>query len=211
MSRPTVPECVPAVGLSVWNLDAGMQKALNELSTTPSIDIGEQVQLTILNTKILEDSDASSHLVTRKEQRDVHVTDVAFKISRAKENFSKENFVVAIRGSPGIGKSWTSLFYIQKLMQQSTAEQRPIIFQPGKSTNRKTYLIMPPDATKNKKEWTVYLLKGDAITNAWYDCSIIDLVIDPPHFPKGEIPIPMPLIGAQGHLFIPASLDDRHL
>jgi hypothetical protein len=42
-------------------------------------------------------------------------------------------------------------------------------------------------------------------------CRIIDLVIDPAHFPPGETPLPSVLISASGHCFIPASPDDRHL
>ena len=140
----------------------------------------------------------------------------------SRENLSKQKFIVAVRGSPGIGKSRSSLLYIRELMQQ-TAHRPPIIFEFGESQSRTTYLITPSELSRERKaggpssgnirnEWIVYTLPQSKVPSEWSECPIIDFVIDPAQFPKDESPSPSALAeAASGHCFIPVSLDDRHL
>lgn len=218
---------VPVLDETEWKEDEELTAAFRELQTKEAIDLGEGVQVIPSNWNFLQDqSGASSHLVTRQEQR--NVIDYAFMKSR--ENLSMQEFFLAIRGSPGIGKSRSALLYIRKLMQQATA-RRPIILEFGKSQSRKTYLIMPPEgkepsqATNSdgtscsesgnvqvEKGWIAYRLLRNKVPEKWIDCPIIDFVIDPAQFSRGESPSPSALAeAAGGHCFIPVSPDDRHL
>ena len=124
--KPEVEEKVPVVEQTAWKADAASKAALQELATAESMEIDEGIEVIPLNSKLLGDNNASSHLVTRREQRDV--VDFAFKVSR--ENLSKYSVTISVRGSPGIGKSWSLLLYIRKLMKQ-TEHRRPIIFERG--------------------------------------------------------------------------------
>lgn len=168
--------------------------------------MAEEIEVVPLNSKLLGDDNASSHLVTRREQRDV--VDYAFKVSR--EKLSKRRLIVAVRGSPGIGKSWSGLLYIRKLMQQTTG-RRPIIFERGTGIRRRTVLVMPETGDGGDEKWVVYHLQGKELPSEWFDCGIIDLVVDPAHFGKDEIPTKSPMLEARGHIFIPVYPDDRHL
>jgi hypothetical protein len=66
---------------------------------------------------------------------------------------------------------------------------------------------MPPGDGGDGK-WVAYQLVVQ-LPDEWEDCGIIDVVIDPAQFSKGETP--SLLVYAQGHSFIPISPDDRHL
>jgi hypothetical protein len=207
-------EKVPAVQSTVWKEDEDLSNSFHELASNNPVNLKENVEIIPMNKNLLNDRSASSHLVTRQEQR--AVISWAFKVSR--ENLSKRRFIAAIRGSPGIGKSWSALLYIRKLMQQKTG-RRPIIFEHGLMHARKLYLIMTPkpellnaeSGTGVDEKWVVYRLIEKELPSEWNECGIIDLVVDPAHFGVGETPSPSPLIGASGHIFIPVSPDDRHL
>jgi hypothetical protein len=93
--KDVIPEIVPEVDPSIWKEDEEMKEAFHKLATRDSFTLKDDIELIPLNTRILGDETASPHLVTRKEQRDV--TDCAFNISR--NNLSKRNFIVTIRGS----------------------------------------------------------------------------------------------------------------
>jgi pantothenate kinase len=121
--KPTPAEKVPEIQTNVWKEDEGLTEAFVELATKAAICLKEDVEVIPLSEKLLPDENASSHLVTRREQRDV----VAYALRASRENLGKRRFIVAIRGSPGIGKSWSGLLYIRTLMQQTTG-RRPILF-----------------------------------------------------------------------------------
>jgi hypothetical protein len=207
-------EKVPAVQSTVWKEDEDLSTSFHELSSNKPVTLKENVELIPMNENLLHDRSTSCHLITRQEQR--AVISWAFKVSR--ENLEKRRFIAAIRGSPGIGKSWSALLYIRKLMQQKTG-RRPIIFEHGSVHARKMYLIMTPkpellnaeSGTGVDEKWVVYRLIAEKLPSEWNECSIIDLVVDPAHFGVGETPSSSPLIEASGHIFIPVSPDDRHL
>lgn len=168
-----------------------------------------------LKARIFGDASASPHLVTREEQR--KVVDYAFKKSR--DYLTKRRFTVAVRGSPGIGKRWSGLLYIRKLLTvKEPADRRPILFEHGaSSTQRTTFLLMPILAAEDQQysysyEWVAYRLRQPMhVPREWTECRIIDLVVDPAQFDKGVTPVPSLLVVAIGHCFIPVSPDDRHL
>ena len=199
-------EEVPIVDETVWTADAALTAKFKGLATAEPQALSEGIEVIPLKSNFLDDSNASPHLVTRKEQRDV--VDYAFKVSR--ENLSKRGVTVSVRGSPGIGKSWSLLLYIRKLMHQSE-QRRPIIFEFGQSPNkRKTLLIMPPSSSN--EQWAVFKLKLNEVPDDWVECGIIDIVVDPAQFSKDTQPSPLVLVSAsKGHCFIPVSPDDRHL
>jgi pantothenate kinase len=114
-------EEVPVVELTVWKEDEDLSNSFHELSSNNPVKEMENVEIIPMNRNLLNDSSASSHLITRQEQR--AVINWAFKVSR--ENLSERRFIAAIRGSPGIGKSWSALLYIRKLMQQKIG-RRPV-------------------------------------------------------------------------------------
>lgn len=196
-------ETVPVVDESVWIEDNELTEAFHNLATAVALNLGEDVQVIPLKKKILSNRIASPHLVTRVEQR--NVVDYAFKMSRAR--LSKQRLTIALRGSPGIGKSWSALLYIRKLMNQTTG-RRPIIFEHGTPNYRKTYLLIGGDQDET---WIAYLLRPSKVPEDWVDCSLIDIVVDPAQFGQDETPSPSLLVSAMGHCFIPASPDDRHL
>lgn len=159
-----------------------------------------------------QSSAPSKNIVSRPEQREV--IQFAFNLSR-EENLRTAGVCIALRGSPGIGKSWSALLYIRLLMIQKE-NRRPIIYEMGTSLqNRTTYLIYPKKVKKDGDEgkaWTVYTLgKQEKVSIVWMRSKLVDFVIDPPQFSSGADPQPSALIGAAGHTFIPASTDSRHL
>jgi hypothetical protein len=202
---PTPPEeIVPEVDGSIWEEDNELTENFRQLANTEPRALGEDVEVIPLQNYIFVDTNASPHLVTRVEQR--KVVDYAFKVSR--DNLSKRRVTIAVRGSPGIGKSWSGLLYIRKLLNQSTG-RRPIIFEHGEPGIRMTYLIMPPDGDE---AWVAHRLKPNMdVPREWIECGIIDLVVDPAQFGEWETPGPSRLVASMGHCFIPASPDDRHL
>jgi hypothetical protein len=92
---------------TVWKEDEDLTNSFHELSSNNPVNLKENVEIIPMNQNLLNDSSASSHLVTRQEQR--AVIKWAFKESR--ENLSERRFIAAIRGSPGIDKSWSALLY----------------------------------------------------------------------------------------------------
>jgi hypothetical protein len=156
-------------------------------------------------------STASKNIVSRPEQREVILC--AFDLSR--KNLSKAGVCIAVRGSPGIGKSWSALLYIRMLMNQKD-NRRPIIYEIGTWYKRRTtYLIYPKEVEHDGDEgkaWTVYELDDQKkVSRKWIESRVVDFAIDPPQFPTGVDPRASDLIGASGHTFIPASTDNRHL
>ena len=198
---------------TVWKADAALTAAFEELATAESFALAEGIEVIPLNSNLLGDDNVSSHLVTRSEQR--AVVDYAFKVSR--ENLSKYSVTISVRGSPGIGKSWSSLLYIRKLMKQPE-HRRPIIFERGQSPDERTTLLILPPSSESSSEgddenkWTVHELQLNKVPKDWVECGIIDIVVDPAQFPKDTTPSPSVLVSvARGHCFIPVAPDDRHL
>ena len=109
---------LPAIDPSIWLEDEGQTAAFRELQTQKTVSLaGGGVEVIPLTHRILDGESASlstNHLVTRPEQR--KMIDYAFEQSRM--NLSKQKYVIAVRGSPGIGKSRSALLYIRRLMQQ---------------------------------------------------------------------------------------------
>lgn len=156
-------------------------------------------------TNLLGDPTSTTYLVTRVEQR--AVVEHAIKLSR--NYLDAVRHTVALRGSPGIGKIWSSLLYLRILMNQPTRERRSILFERGEDPKKgKLYLLAP----RSGSTWDVLRLRGEqSLPREWEDCSKIDIGIDPPQFSKGEEPAASPLMIAFGHKFIPFSPEDRHL
>lgn len=78
-----------------------MATAFQQLSISEAYGLGEGVEVVFLTTNLLRDDTATSYLVTRPEQR--KVVEYAFTVSRNSLNIARHT--VALRGSPGIGKS----------------------------------------------------------------------------------------------------------
>jgi hypothetical protein len=100
-------EKVPEVQPTVCEEDEDLSKSFYQLATTNPVKLKENVEVIHMNKNLLDDENATSHPLTRKEQRDV--VNGAFAVSR--DNLSKRNLIAAIRGSPGIGKSWSALLF----------------------------------------------------------------------------------------------------
>lgn len=210
---------LPKVG-DEWQADHPGQVGFVAFATNPSVcatvegEDDQGIEVIGIPNSILTVPNmlAPSHnIVSRQEQRNVVRT--AFQLSR---KYSKIKCVcITLRGSPGIGKSWSALLYIRILMTQKE-NRRPIIYEMGTEiTDRTTYLIYPENFENDGDEgkaWTVYKLKSqERPAPEWKLSELVDFVIDPPQFASGEEPQSSPLIGARGHTFIPASTDNRHL
>lgn len=185
------------------------------LATTPFLQEEQGIEVLFLGQTItfIDSPGSSTNLVSRQEQRDA--IDLAFKMSRdrlkdkAIIETRRDGLCIALRGSPGIGKSWSSLLYIRKLMNQ-TETRRPIVFESGPNPHsRVTHLIMPE--SEQNGGWKVYELRKGKYIDEWKRFKKLDVVIDPAQFPSGETPSPSIWIGAAGHTFIPASTDNAHL
>ena len=61
--------------------------------------------------------------------------------------------------------------------------------------------------------WTVYRCHTQAIDLPWewLECTILDVVNNPPQIPAGVKPTSSILLNSRGHHFIPISPDNRHL
>ena len=198
---------VPAVDLAIWEKVESTAAAFRQAATAKSLPLGEEVEVIPLSTSLLDDYTATSYLVSRAEQRGV--VEYAFKASR--NSLRNARHTVAVRGSPGIGKSWSALLYIRMLMNQPKANRRPILFEYGIQPTRRKLLLIAPSTT-DAETWEVYALRyKQTLTPDWLDCSIIDIVIDPAQFPSDETPFPSILASSLGHMFIPVSPDNRHL
>ena len=202
-------EQVPAILDAVWQKDERWTAAYRTFADTQPQAAGKGVEVTQMSQSLLDDDTASPHVVTRKEQRDV--VECAFQKSR--RLLHDATVTITVRGSPGIGKSWASLIYIKTLMNQDAERRRPILFEKGQNNqNRSLLLFMSEGDEAAGAAWTVYRLKeGINLPAEWLDCSVLDVVIDPPWFPPTVEPTPSRLISSRGHRFIPVSLDDRHL
>lgn len=206
--EPEVKEKAPVVQETVWKEDKASTAAFEKLAIAMAFALTEGIKVIPVNNKILRDDNTSSHLAICSEQRDV--VDCAFKASQ--ENLSKHSVTISIRGSPGIGKSWSSLIFIRKLLKQ-TENRRPIVFECGQSPDqRTTLLIMPPSSECSSKagdqnEWAVCELQLLKVPTDWLECGIIDIVINPAQHPKDSIPSSSLLVSAsRGHCFIPLCL-----
>ena len=139
---------------------------------------------------LLHDRLAALRLVTREEQR--AVVKKAFEISRkcldtesprANRGKNAKQYIVALRGSPGIGKSWSSLLYLKLLLKE---KRRSILFESGTSpTSRTTYLF----AIEGSR-WAAFMLIKSMIPDEWLSFSNIDTLIDPAQFPSKTDPQP---------------------
>lgn len=203
------PEQVPAIDDEVWRRRAETTTSLNQLRTAESVPLKDGIELIPFMGDLLKDKDASRHIVCRDEQRKV----INYAFDESRRHPEKRNFVVAVRGSPGIGKSWSALLYLRKLMRQDVADRRPILFERGPEGHRVMCLFMPPkdSGAGGDENWIAYQLQVPVLPEEWMECRIIDVVIDPAQFAKGKAPVPSPLIYSCGHTFIPVSPDDRHL
>ena len=126
--KPKETPQLPVINQRDWLKDSAQTAVFRELQTRESLGVGEGVEVIPLNHDILEGdstSFATHHLVTRLEQRKV----IDYAVEQSRMNLDKRNYVVALRGSPGIGKSRSALLYIRKLMLQTESSfRRPILF-----------------------------------------------------------------------------------
>jgi hypothetical protein len=218
--RPNIPAIEeedfqqPVVDNTIWKRDGSLSTAIKEFEKSDPTTLHYGIEITNLpkGLNLLDDHAAARRLVTRKEQRTV--AQKAFEISRewlstnsasATAGKNAKSLVLTIRGSPGIGKSWSSLLYLKHLLHD---KKRPIIFESGPFTNRNTWLLLFDLASAS---WTVYSLITSELPGDWFNFPGKDVVIDPAQFPSGREPQESPLIHCAGHIFIPVSPDDLHL
>lgn len=202
-----VEEKVPEIKTDIWEKDEVATAAMHDLATAEFLKCKEGVEVLFLKTNLLRDPTSTPYLVTRVEQR--AVVEHAIKLSR--DSLDTVRHTVALRGSPGIGKSWSSLLYIRILMNKPTQERRPILFERGENPKKRELYMLAPSGSI-PETWDVFRLRAEqSLPREWEDCSMIDIVIDPAQFSKGEEPVASPLIITFGHKFIPVSPDDRHL
>ena len=69
--KPKEAEEVPEIRANVWEENEELTESFVELATKDAIPLKEGVEVIPLSSKLLGDPNASSHLVTRREQRDV--------------------------------------------------------------------------------------------------------------------------------------------
>ena len=116
---------------------------------------------------------------------------------------TNRGFCVALRGSPGIGTSWSALLCIRMLMGQKE-NRRPIIYELGTSfQKRTTYLIYPNMLEKDGDEGKATNWPSIGRFQRMDDIKIGRFVIDPPQFPPGVSPQASGLIGAMGDTSFP--------
>lgn len=204
----------PEIDSTVWQKDVTITEAINEFEAKEPTDRDCGIKTSSLpdGMNLLQDRVAALRLVTRKEQR--AVVKKAFEISRTwlatdspKANRGKnaKQFIVALRGSPGIGKSWSSLLYLKMLLKE---KRRSILFESGTSPTKRTTYLFAIEGSR----WAAFkLIIKSTIPDEWLSFSDIDTLIDPAQFPSTTDPQPSALIESDGHIFIPVSPDNRHL
>ena len=197
----------PAVG-DCWECEEDMTTAINEFEKLVAVEIDNGIQYANLpaNLNLINEIDPNGipRLVTRREQRSV--VETAYKKSREiLEDKTVKWYVSAIRGSPGIGKSWSALLYLQHLLEE---RQRPIIFESGQLPENRTVrlFVFESDA------WVAHKLAANVkLPEDWQKFEGKDVIIDPAQFAGDAKPVVSALLGCMGHIFIPVSPDDSHL
>ena len=207
----------PAVNGDVWERDDEMAAAVNQFERfvaerrEQGIEIANLPQKLSLVNEI--DPTATPRLVTRPEQR--RVVKLAYDKSReilgsestaGTEGRNLKRVVLAVRGSPGIGKSWSALLYLQHLLNE---KERPIIFESGQLHNDRHVRLFVVNPTK--KSWVAYKLKVKGVPSKWTQFPGKDVIIDPAQFASSEDPKASALLACLGHIFIPVSPDNLHL
>ena len=144
------------------------------VATRPSVKAGsrgeqgiEVIGIPSSTLTVPQSAAPSKNIVSRPEQREV----IRFAYNISRQNIKTAGVCIALRGSPGIGKSWSALLYIRLLMTQKE-NRRPIIYEIGTSPqHRTTYLIYPRKVKKGgdeRKAWTVYTLgKQEKVSTVW--------------------------------------------
>ena len=190
----------PVVDNTIWKRDESLSTAIQEFEKSAPTALPHGIEITNLpdGLNLLNDHTAAPRLVTRKEQRTV--TQKAFEISRewlstnsasAAAGKNAKSLILTIRGSPGIGKSWSSLLYLKHLLHD---KKQPIIFESGPITNRNTWLLLF-DLASAAASWAAYsmIASKQHVPGDWFNFPGKDVVIDPDQFPTGREPQASPL------------------
>lgn len=211
-------EVQPDIDNAVWRSNADLSAAVNAFASAKATQLTFGVKSSSLppNMDFLKDRTAARRLVTRKEQRAVvkHAFDISRNMLRtesasASEGKNAKQVVFALRGSPGIGKSWSSLLYFKLLLNDEQSQGRLILFQGGTDPEqRKTHLFV---FDEKSTKWNAFELIGSKLPDEFLKYSNVDTVIDPAQFPAEIEPKPSALLESNGHIFIAVSPDDRHL
>ena len=201
----------------VWERDDEMTIGVNQFECFVAEKIESGIEIANLPQKFCLineiDPTATPRLVTRPEQR--RVVKLAYEKSRrirgtaspaGTEGKNLKRVVLAVRGSPGIGKSWSTLLYLHHLLNE---KERPIIFESGQLANNRHVRLFVVDPTE--KAWVAYKLKVKELPSEWTQFHGKDVIIDPAQFASGEDPKASALLDCFGHIFVPVSPDNRHL
>lgn len=117
----------------------------------------------------------------------------------------QRNSIVLLTGAPGIGKSWSALYYIRLLAEQK--EPRPILYELGKQEKRVRLIFVPPKQDGENEKWVCYSVEKSSISDFpgsdMLEREELDVVIDPVQDSAGVMAPPSPLISADGHVFVP--------
>jgi hypothetical protein len=112
--------------------------------------------------------------------------------------------VVALKGSPGIGKSWSALLYLQHLLKR---KEMPIVFESGQAHNDRCIRLF----VVVERTWVVYKLNDNKLPGEWNFFPGKNVIIDPAQFASNENPQASVSLSSFGHIFIPVSPNNLHL
>ena len=204
-------EVQPEIDAAVWKRDADLSAAINTFASVAKVTMlayGIKTSKVPRKIDFLKDRTAANNLVTRKEQR--AVVNTAFAISceflttnraSASEGKNAKQFILALRGSPGMGKSWSSLLYFKLLLKD---KRRPILFESGPNPELRSAYLFTLDQKSQKWEAFVFIAYSKLPAD-WLEYSDVDAVIDPAQFPAETVPKPSQLLESNGHIFIAIS------
>lgn len=150
------------------------------LASTSNANDGE-IRVSPLSANILDRSTKSKNLVIRPEQEEA--LKLTLKLRKGHiEDQGTENAVVMLTGSPGIGKSWSALYYM-RLLAKVEENTSPILYEFGTETDRKRLIFVPPQQDGDNRDWVCYATKsGKMLDLPGLDMRKrreLDVVIDP--------------------------------
>lgn len=189
-----------------WSLNQNYTKFFQSLLT--SVDAYSsrpncKTKVFPLFANIFDASTDSKNLVIRPEQE--KALHLAIKLRNEFIEKKVRNSIVLLTGSPGIGKSWSALYYMRLLAESNNS--RPILYEFGTETERHRVVFVPPHQDGTNVDWVAYSTNTSPILNfPGFDLKKrreLDVVIDPLQGDEGEDAPTSPFIEAFGHVFVP--------